>query len=204
MEDIKKIAEDLSEQKIKLDLIKLFQENPNPKDEVIHAYAEKNKLDPHEVERLIYMFATKYVETLGNVGEPKQNPKLKGFVTDIESDTIENDFFRKVLYTGKNSQLVLMSLEPDEDIGDEIHDVDQFFRIDEGDGIVIINGKEYDIENGTAIVIPAGAKHNVIAGEDGLKLYSIYSPAHHADGTIHETKEDAQEDTEHFDGKTTE
>jgi mannose-6-phosphate isomerase-like protein (cupin superfamily) len=134
----------------------------------------------------------------------KQNPKLKGFVTDIETDTVKNNNFRKVLYTGKNTQLVLMSLNSKEDIGEEIHDVDQFFRIDSGSGSVIINGKTYKIKNGTAIVIPAGAKHNIIAGSDGLKLYSLYSPPHHADKTIHKTKDIASKDKEHFDGTTTE
>jgi mannose-6-phosphate isomerase-like protein (cupin superfamily) len=130
----------------------------------------------------------------------------KGFVVDIETDTKQNDNFRKVLYTGKNSQLVLMSLKPGEDIGEEVHkDTDQFFRVDAGSGKVIINGNETEIKNGSAIVIPQGAKHNVInTGKENLKLYSIYSPPHHADGTIHKTKEEAKSDKEHFDGKTTE
>ena len=128
---------------------------------------------------------------------------LKGFVTDIEKDTTDNKYFRKVLYTGKTSQLVLMSLKPNEDIGVETHkDIDQFFRIDDGSGKVVINGVEHPIKNGSAFIIPQGAEHNVIAGEKGLKIYSIYSPPNHKDGTIHKTKEDAKE--EHFDGKTTE
>ena len=131
---------------------------------------------------------------------------LKGFVTDIEKDTVKNNNFRKVLYTGKNSQLVLMSLKPGEDIGEEIHkDTDQFFRVDAGTGAVIINGVKTRIKNGSAIVIPQGAKHNVLnTGKEDLKLYSIYSPPHHADGTIHKTKEEAESSKEHFDGKTTE
>jgi mannose-6-phosphate isomerase-like protein (cupin superfamily) len=131
---------------------------------------------------------------------------LKGFVTDIEKDTIKNNNFRKVLYTGKNSQLVLMSLKPGEDIGEEIHkDTDQFFRVDAGSGAVIINDVKTRIKNGSAIVIPQGAKHNVInTGKEDLKLYSIYSPPHHADGTIHKTKEEAESSKEHFDGKITE
>ena len=137
--------------------------------------------------------------------EPAQDKSLKGFVTNIEKDTVDNSNFRKVLYTGKNSQLVLMSLKPKEDIGDEIHDVDQFFRIDAGSGKVVINGTEHKISNGSAIVIPAGAKHNVINdGTEDLKIYSIYSPPHHADKTIHKTKQDALNDKEHFTGKTTE
>lgn len=136
-----------------------------------------------------------------------ENESLKkGFVTDIETDTKQNDNFRKVLYTGKNSQLVLMSLKPGEDIGEEVHeDVDQFFRVDAGSGKVIINGKETELKNGSALVIPQGAKHNIInTGKDDLKVYSIYSPPHHEDGTVHKTKEEAKADKEHFDGKTTE
>jgi len=137
--------------------------------------------------------------------EPPVNPKLKGFVTNIEEDTVKNKNFRKVLYTGKNSQLVLMSIKPKEDIGVEVHDVDQFFRIDAGTGKVVINGVEHKLSNGFAIVVPAGAKHNIINdGTEDLKLYSIYSPPHHQDKTIHKTKEIALKDTEHFDGKTTE
>jgi len=131
--------------------------------------------------------------------------KSKGYVTNIENDTIKNKFFRKVLYTGKNSQLVLMSLKPKEDIGIEVHDVDQFFRIDSGSGNVIINGKNYKIKDGFAFIVPAGAEHNVInTGTEDLKLYSIYSPPNHKDKTIHKTKADAIKDEEIFDGKTTE
>jgi mannose-6-phosphate isomerase-like protein (cupin superfamily) len=132
--------------------------------------------------------------------------KLKGFITDIEKDTVANKNFRKVLYTGKNSQLVLMSLKPGEDIGEEVHDdTDQFFRVDAGSGKVVINGMETKIKDGYAVVVPQGAKHNVInTGKEDLKLYSIYSPSHHAEGTIHRTKEEAESSDEHFDGKTTE
>jgi mannose-6-phosphate isomerase-like protein (cupin superfamily) len=132
--------------------------------------------------------------------------KVKGFTSNIEKDTLDNNNFRKVLYTGKNSQLVLMSLKAKEDIGEEIHkDNDQFFRIESGKGKVVIDGTETVITDGSAIVIPAGAKHNVInTGDKELKLYSIYSPPHHEDKTIHKTKEDATKSKEHFDGKTTE
>jgi len=135
-----------------------------------------------------------------------QASNLKGFVTNIEKDTVGNKNFRKVLYTGKNSQLVLMSLMPGEEIGEEVHeDTDQFFRVDSGSGKVVINGDETNIENGSAIVIPQGAKHNVInTGKEDLKLYSIYSPPHHEDGTIHKTKEEAEASKEHYDGKPTE
>lgn len=130
----------------------------------------------------------------------------KGFHDNIEKSTIENTNFRKVLYTGKNSQLVLMSLKPKEDIGVETHDdVDQFFRIESGKGKAIINGNEYELSNGISIIVPAGSEHNLInTGSDDLKMYTIYSPPNHQDGTIHATKKDALGDKEHFDGKTTE
>lgn len=132
---------------------------------------------------------------------------MKGFFTNIEQDTIENDNFRKVLYTGKNSQLVLMSLKPGEDIGEEIHhENDQFFRFEQGEGKCIIDDNEYLVSDGSAIVIPAGANHNVIntSSDTDLRLYTIYSPAHHKDGIIRKTKEEAEENDEDFDGQTTE
>lgn len=132
---------------------------------------------------------------------------MKGYVTNIEKDSLENEDFRRVLYTGPNSQLVLMSLEPEEEIGMEVHTLDQFFRIEEGTGKAIIDGVEHVIEDGSAVVIPAGAQHNIIntSTDHMLKLYTIYSPADHKDQTVHHTKEEAMADSEdHFDGKTTE
>jgi len=132
---------------------------------------------------------------------------MKGFNANIEKDTLENKNFRKVLYTGKHSQLVLMSLLPKEEIGMEVHnDNDQFFRFEAGQGKVVIDGNEYEVSNGTAIVVPAGAEHNVIniSDVDNLKLYTIYSPAHHKDGIVRATKEEAETNGEEFDGKTTE
>ena len=132
-------------------------------------------------------------------------PKAKGFVVDIETATKENTNFRKVLYTGKTSQLVVMSLKANEDIGLEVHNtIDQFFRVDAGSGEVIIRGVVHKLKNGSAFIIPQGTKHNVVAGEDGMKLYTIYSPSNHADGTVHKTKADAEKAKEHFDGSTTE
>jgi mannose-6-phosphate isomerase-like protein (cupin superfamily) len=120
---------------------------------------------------------------------------MPGFVTNIEKDTTENENFRKVLYTAPHSQLVLMSLKPNEEIGNEVHpDNDQFFRIDAGEGkIVFDNTDEHTISNGFAAVVPAGTWHNVIntSADKPLRLYTIYSPAHHPDGTIHKTKEEA-------------
>lgn len=131
---------------------------------------------------------------------------MKGYISNIEKDTIENDNFRKVLYTGKNSQLVVMSLKSGEEIGEEVHNVDQFIRIEKGKGKAILDGAVYEIEDDFAIVVPAGAKHNVVnEGSESMKLYTIYSPPEHKDKTIHPTKAEAMADTDdHFDGTTTE
>ncbi len=132
---------------------------------------------------------------------------MKGFVTNIEKDTIENENFRKVLYTSHHSQLVLMSLAPNEDIGMEVHpDNDQFFRIEKGQGKVIIDGNEYEISDGSAVVVPAGSQHNIINTSDSerLSLYTIYSPAHHKDGIVRATKDEAMANEADFDGVTTE
>ena len=132
---------------------------------------------------------------------------MKGFCANIEKDTLENGNFRKVLYTGKNSQLVLMSLKPKEEIGMEVHDKnDQFFRFEQGEGKVEIDGNEYAVKDGTAIIVPAGAEHNIInvSETEDLKLYTIYSPAHHKDGIVRATKEEAEANDAEFDGVTTE
>lgn len=131
----------------------------------------------------------------------------KGFATDIETETVKNTEFRRVLYTSKFSQLVLMSLKPGEEIGEEVHDdVDQFFRFEEGEGKVVIDNTEYKVKDGSAVVVPNGSKHNVIntSKTAALKLYTIYSPPEHRDGVVHKTREEAMADDEHFDGKTTE
>lgn len=131
---------------------------------------------------------------------------MKGFSGNIEKETLKNDNFRKVLYTAKHCQLVLMSLKVGEEIGMEVHkDNDQFFRFEKGNGKVIIDGNEYIVRDGSAIIVPCGAKHNVVnIGKEPLKLYTIYSPAHHRDKVLHETKKQAEADDEEFDGKTTE
>ena len=124
---------------------------------------------------------------------------MTGFVKNIEKETLENDNFRKVLYTSKYGQLVVMSLLPNEEIGLETHEeTDQFFRIDSGEGKVMINGEESVISDGFAVLVPAGAEHNVIntSSEKSLKLYTIYMPPHHKDGVIHQTKAIAEADTE--------
>ena len=132
---------------------------------------------------------------------------MKGFSSNIEKDTLENENFRKVLYTSKHSQLVLMSLKPKEEIGMEAHNEnDQFFRIEKGNGKCIIDGNEYDITDGSAIVVPVGAEHNIInvSETEDLILYTIYSPAHHKDGVVRATKAEAEENSPEFDGSTTE
>jgi mannose-6-phosphate isomerase-like protein (cupin superfamily) len=131
---------------------------------------------------------------------------MKGFVADIEELTEKNDDFRRVLYTGKNLQLVLMSIEPGGEIGEEVHDDgDQFFRVEEGKGEVVIDGHRSKIESDHAIIVPAGARHNVMnTGDKPLRLYTIYAPPEHRDGTVHGTKADADASEQHFDGKTSE
>ncbi len=129
----------------------------------------------------------------------------KGFVANIEKSSLENDNFRAVLYTDTKSQLVLMSLLVGEEIGEEVHDVDQFLRVEHGSGVAILNDISHDIADGSVIVVPAGVKHNLInKGSDSMKLYTLYMPPHHRDGVVHKTKAEAEADTEHFDGKTTE
>jgi mannose-6-phosphate isomerase-like protein (cupin superfamily) len=132
---------------------------------------------------------------------------MKGFFTNIEKETLKNESFRKVLYTSKYSQLVLMSLKPKEEIGMEVHpENDQFFRIEKGQGKCLIDGNEYELKDGVAIVVPAGAEHNVINTSEieELKLYTIYSPPHHKDGILRQTKKEAETNEAPFDGTTTE
>jgi mannose-6-phosphate isomerase-like protein (cupin superfamily) len=132
---------------------------------------------------------------------------MKGYVTVLEKETRRNADFRRVLYTGKHSQLVLMSLKPGEEIGEETHEhVDQFFRFEAGEGKVIIDGVEHRIKDGNGVIVPAGAKHNVIntSKRAHLRLYTIYSPAEHQDGVVRHTKKEAMASEEHFDGRTTE
>ena len=130
---------------------------------------------------------------------------MKGFVQDIERLAAENEDFRRVLYTAKNCQLVVMSLKPKEEIGAEVHHLDQFFRVEEGTGEAVLDGVRTAIRAGSAIVVPAGANHNIVnTGNVALKLYTIYSPPNHRDGVVHDTRAEAEADNEHFDGKTTE
>jgi mannose-6-phosphate isomerase-like protein (cupin superfamily) len=131
---------------------------------------------------------------------------MKGYVDDIEKVTVANTDFRRVLYTGANLQLVLMTLQPGEEIGEETHDDrDQFFRIEEGHGEILIDGRRHSVEADFAVIVPAGARHNVInSGSAPLKLYTIYGPPEHRDGVVHRTRSDAVADEEHFDGATTE
>ena len=131
---------------------------------------------------------------------------MQGFVADIEKLTVGNTDFRRVLYTGKYLQLVLMALKPGEEIGEEVHeDHDQFFRIESGSGEVLIDGKRTPIKDDDAVIVPAGARHNVInTGDQPLALYTLDGPPEHHDGVVHATKAEADASEEHFDGKTTE
>lgn len=130
---------------------------------------------------------------------------MKGYVQDIESIATGNSKFRRVLYTARNCQLVVMSLKPQEDIGAEVHKLDQFFRVEAGRGEAELDGVRTEIRAGFAVIVPAGARHNIInTGSEPLKLYTLYAPPNHRDGVVHSTRADADADTEHFDGKTTE
>jgi mannose-6-phosphate isomerase-like protein (cupin superfamily) len=130
---------------------------------------------------------------------------MKGFVQDIDGLTIRNEEFRKVLYTAKNCQLVLMALKPREEIGAEVHALDQFFRVEQGSGEAILDGATTAIQAGSAVLVPAGARHNIVnTGTEPLKLYTLYAPPNHRDGVVHHTRADGESDTEQFDGKTTE
>jgi len=132
---------------------------------------------------------------------------MKGFVTEIEQATLENEEFRRVLYTAQHCQLVVMCIPAGGEIGEEVHsDGDQFLRIEEGVGIAILNGEERPLSDGTVVIVPAGVKHNIVntSRDESLKLYTLYAPPHHKDGVVHASKEEADADEEHFDGRTTE
>lgn len=132
---------------------------------------------------------------------------MEGYSASIEEETKKNSDFRRVLYTAPHSQLVLMCIKPGDEIGEEVHKLsDQFFRFEAGEGKVVIDGKEHPVKDGVAVVVPSGARHNVIntSKTSDLKMYTIYSPPHHRDGVIHHTKADAVADREHFGGRTSE
>lgn len=130
---------------------------------------------------------------------------MKGFINNIEDLAVRNSDFRQVLYTAKHSQLVLLALKPKEEIGAEVHKLDQFFRVEEGSGEAVLDGVTTAISTGFAVLVPAGTKHNIInTGSIPMKLYTLYAPPNHRDGVVHHTRADADADNEHFDGKTTE
>lgn len=130
---------------------------------------------------------------------------MKGYIVNIEEISLNNENFRKVLYTAKNCQLVVMSLKPGEDIGEEVHQLDQFIRCEKGQGKAVLDNISYALSDGFAVIIPAGTKHNIInvSRDKPLKLYTVYSPPNHRDGVVHQTKAQAEENEEHFDGITT-
>lgn len=130
---------------------------------------------------------------------------MKGYVANIEQLSLENEYFRKVLFTDARVQLVVMALKVGEDIGEEVHELDQFIRVEKGEGKAVLDGVEHAIADGSAIIVPQGARHNIInTGSETMKLYTLYAPPNHKDGTVHKTKIEAEADEEHFDGKTTE
>lgn len=132
---------------------------------------------------------------------------MKGYIANIEQKAITNQYFREVLYTGTRVQLVIMSLNPLEDIGEEVHDLDQFIRVEKGEGMAILDGEETSISAGSVIIIPEGVRHNIVnrSATDAMKLYTLYTPPHHKDGTIHRTKAEAAADTaDHFNGTVSE
>ena len=130
---------------------------------------------------------------------------MKGYVQNIESVSVKNENFRQVLYTAKNCQLVVMALNPKEEIGMEVHELDQFFRVEEGIGEAVLDGIHKIISAGFAVLVPAGTNHNIVnTGTVPMKLYTLYSPPNHRDGVIHKTRVEAEKDNEQFDGKTTE
>lgn len=163
------------------------------------------RLEPEEFEEDEEVEEEPEEEEIEEPQPEKTSNEKAGFFANIEEETLENENFRKVLYTGENTQLVLMTLQPEEELGEETHENDQFFRFEAGEGLCIINGNEYEVSDGDSVIIPAGAEHNIInIGEESLKMYTLYSPPHHKDGIILKTKEEAEESTEEFDGKTTE
>jgi len=191
---------------IKEKLIAFFKANPNPGDDKVHAFAEQNGIDPHKLEEEIYKIVTEHVGMVKDVDPEPTHESYESFgntvfektpefdVRNIEKETVENNAFRKVLFTGKNIQLVLMSLLPEEDIGMEVHaDVDQFFRIEKGEGILEVKGQGKQLlQDGSSIVIKAGTQHNIKnIGEEPLKLYTLYSPPNHPPDRLQSTKQEA-------------
>ena len=129
---------------------------------------------------------------------------MNGFVQDIEDLAVSNNEFRRVLYTARHCQLVVMALKSQEEIGAEVHALDQFFRVEEGSGVAVLDGVRTVIGPGFGVIVPAGTRHNIInTGGVPLKLYTLYAPPNHRDGVVHHTRQDAEADTEHFDGKST-
>jgi len=193
---------------------KLEEENLNPYDKLGQAMAKKLGVKPpfkkkKEKGNQNAMVQRNYEHQILSFKEflnESQNSSKIGFHTNIEQDTLDNDSFRKVLYTGKHIQLVLMTLKPGEEIGTETHEtIDQFFRIESGKGKSIINGNEYNLSDGDVIIVPAGAEHNIInTGNTALQMYTLYSPPNHQDGIEFATKEEASKSKEKFNGVTTE
>ncbi|MDO8548342.1 MAG: cupin domain-containing protein [bacterium] len=125
---------------------------------------------------------------------------MKGYVANIEQLSLENEYFRKVLYTDERVQLVVMSLLPSEDIGEEVHQLDQFIRVEKGEGKAVLDGEECALSDGSAVIVPSGTRHNIIntSTSNPMKLYTLYAPPNHKEGTIHKTKAEAEANEEHY------
>src|ERR1035437_6597607 len=144
-------------------------------------------------------------ETGKSLNKNNKGGVMKGYVQDIEGIAMKNIDFRRVLYTTKQCQLVVMALKPGEDIGAEVHKSDQFFRVEKGSGEAVLDGVRTTISAGFAVVIPGGTKHNIInTGSVPMKLYTLYAPPNHREDVVHHTRAEAEADNEHFNGKTTE
>ena len=180
---------------VEAQLKSFFSQNPNPQDDDVHALADKLGMDPHAFEERIYKLLSSLLSKEEPVQEGMEIPDsiknaTSNFHTNIETDTIKNKNFRKVLFTTEKTQLVLMSLKPGEDIGMESHDGDQFFRFEKGEGKIIMGGKTTRVSDGASATVRQGTRHNVVntSKTDDLKLYAIYSPPQHKDGTVNPTK----------------
>jgi mannose-6-phosphate isomerase-like protein (cupin superfamily) len=187
------LEQDKGKSDIHAEIIKWFVANPHPKDDAVHAFAEKLGIDPHKFEEHIYMILSDLLKK-ENLHEAKSDQSGTGFDVDIETATLKNTYFREVLHTAPHTQLVVMSIK--DEIGMETHEKgDQFIRIEGGKGKAIIAGREFPVGPKTAFIIPEGAEHNVInTGGEDLKLYAVYAPPNHPPDKIHKTKEEAESD----------
>jgi len=192
---VRRTIEEEEEDKRIEEIKRFFKDNPVPDDVKVHELADKLGIEHAELEEQIYKMLADALKH-ADVRSEQNESHTAGFTNNIEEDTIKNQYFRKVLYTTNKTQLVLMSLKPGEEIGVEIHDGDQFFRFEKGEGKIIMNGKETAVTNGSAAVVREGTEHNVIntSSSEDLKLYAIYSPPQHRAGTVDKNKPAASDE----------